>query len=243
MSRLFIPKDYWEQIIPNYISETHVKNILRYYEKEYAMGGVIPSEGNVFKALDYTGFKNVSIVILGQDPYPDPKNATGLAFSSRDNVKRPQSLDNIVEELDYEYGKNFVDSGGNDLIHWTRQGVLLLNTILTLKSINNKNVHTAAGSNDWKHITMSIIKALDKYSKTNNKPIVFMLWGTEANDIGKKCLVGVNVFRLVLSSTHPSRQSYQRSTVNLHSFKGNGHFKQANAFLKKNNANVIDWSI
>lgn len=116
MSRLFIPKDYWEQIIPNYISETHVKNILRYYEKEYAMGGVIPSEGNVFKALDYTGFKNVSIVILGQDPYPDPKNATGLAFSSRSKV-RPKSLKNIVSELNKEY-ESFQDSCGNDLSYW-----------------------------------------------------------------------------------------------------------------------------
>lgn len=243
MSRLFIPKDYWEQIIPNYISETHVKNILRYYEKEYAMGGVIPSEGNVFKALDYTGFKNVSIVILGQDPYPDPKNATGLAFSSRDNVKRPQSLNNIVKELDHEYGKNFVDSGGNDLIHWTRQGVLLLNTILTLKSINGKNVHKSVRSNNWKDITMAIIHALDEYSKANNKPIVFMLWGTEANNIGKKCLVGVNGFRLVLSSTHPSGLSYSRSTVNFHSFKGNGHFKKANAFLKSKGVKEINWDI
>lgn len=245
MSRLFIPKDYWEQIVPKYINETPIKNILRYYEKEYAMGGVIPSEGNVFKALDYTGFKNVSVVILGQDPYPNPENATGLAFSSRDNIKRPQSLSNIIDEIKSEYGKDgFI--GGNDLIHWTRQGVLLLNSVLTFKPIKKnkdvENIHKNVKNNNWKEITMAVIQSLDEYSKDNKKPIVFMLWGERANDIGKKCLVGENEYRLVLTATHPANQSKSKDSNFAKKFEDCGHFKQANAFLVENNANEIDWS-
>lgn len=242
MSRLFIPKDYWEQIIPNYISETHVKNILRYYEKEYAMGGVIPSEGNVFKALDYTGFKNVSIVILGQDPYPDPKNATGLAFSSRSKV-RPKSLKNIVSELNKEY-ESFQDSCGNDLSYWANQGVLLLNTILTFKPSegdSKKNLHKS-NEKSWEEITDAIICALDDYSKKERKPIVFMLWGKDACVTGCRTLLPKpNEHRLVLTATHPS--SPGRDSKYAKRFENCGHFKKANSFLKCKGTKEINWGI
>ncbi len=242
MSKLSIPTDYLEKITENYISESKVNDILKYYEKEYKNGVVIPAKNDVFKALGLTKFEAVRVVILGQDPYPNLKNAMGLAFSSRSKV-RPKSLKNIVSELNIEY-ESFQDNGGNDLSHWANQGVLLLNTILTFKSRgkgSKKNLHKS-NEKKWEEITDAIICALDDYSKEKGEPIVFMLWGKDACVTGCRTLLSKpNEHRLVLTATHPS--SPGRDSKYAKKFENCGHFKKANSFLKCKGANEIDWGI
>lgn len=244
MSRLFIPKDYWEQIVPNYISESKVNDILQYYDNEYGKGGLTPAKNDVFKALELTSFKDVRVVILGQDPYPDLKNAMGLAFSSKSEI-RPLSLGNIIKEVENEYScsKGF---HGNDLSYWANQGVLLLNAILTFKKSDKKSENNFYKRNGkrWEDITDAIICSLDDYSEKKKVPIVFMLWGEDACFTAcRTLLLKSNKYRLVLTATHPSNKSKSKDRDFAKKFEGCGHFRKANAFLAKNKVNEIDWGI
>lgn len=183
---------------------------------------VLPSVSNIMAALDYTSFDNVKVVILGQDPYPTKGHANGLAFSVSKNVSPlPKSLQNIYKELYTDVG---VNRSSGDLTDWALQGVLLLNTTLTV--IEGKPAsHSALG---WSSLTKEIIERLNN-EKTN---LVFILWGNHAQNICK------NVDRskhLVLESPHPSPLSAHRG------FFGSKPFSKTNAYLKEHNIQEIVW--
>lgn len=183
---------------------------------------VLPSVSNIMAALDYTTFDNVKVVILGQDPYPTKGHANGLAFSVSKNVSPlPKSLQNIYKELYTDVG---VNRSSGDLTDWATQGVLLLNTTLTV--IEGKPAsHSALG---WSSLTKEIIERLNN-EKTN---LVFILWGNHAQNI---CKDVDKTKHLVLESPHPSPLSAHRG------FFGSKPFSKTNAYLKEHNIQEIVW--
>lgn len=170
----------------------------------------------------------IKVIILGQDPYHNFGQANGLAFSVNNDCPRPPSLRNIIKELNKEY--RYSNTSGNDLICWTKQGVLLLNSILTVED-SKPCSHANYG---WQSITNNIIEHLSKI----NKHKVFMLWGKYAQS--KKVLIKQNDYNLILTSSHPSPLSMYRLPE---PFIGSNHFKKTNEWLTKNNINPIDWNI
>ena len=175
-------------------------------------------------ALELTPLDKVKVVILGQDPYHEPQQAHGLAFSVQDGVPVPPSLKNIYEEIDAEYGCGIPDTG--NLEPWAKQGVLLLNTVLTVRA-HEANSHAGHG---WERFTDAVLRELDK----QDHPIVFMLWGGPAQ---KKAKLIINPIHLVLKTSHPSPLSVYRG------FRGCGHFKMCNEFLVKNGMAPINWRL
>ena len=167
---------------------------------------------------------NVKVVILGQDPYHEEGQAHGLAFSTPEGHSIPRSLKNIFKEIESEYGYPIPDSGC--LESWAKQGVFLLNTVLTVEE-GNANSHSKCG---WQTFTDNVIKILNN----QKQPIVFLLWGKQA-ELKKELITNPN--HLVLISAHPSPFSARRG------FFGSNHFKLANEFLKENNLEEINWKI
>ena len=176
---------------------------------------------NIFNALNLVKFEDVKVVILGQDPYHEPGQAHGLSFSVLDGVALPPSLVNIYKEIESDLGIKCEKSG--NLTRWAKQGVLLLNTTLTVRK-GQANSHSEIG---WKIFTHEIIKALSK----REKPIVFMLWGSHAQSYAPE----IEKQHLVLKAPHPSPLSSYRG------FFGCKHFSKANNFLIENHITPIDW--
>lgn len=195
-----------------------------FVETEYTEHTVYPEHKNILRALELTPLDKVKVVILGQDPYHEPQQAHGLAFSVQDGVLVPPSLKNIYEEINAEYGCGIPNTG--NLTPWARQGVLLLNTVLTVRE-HEANSHAGHG---WERFTDAVLKELDK----QDHPIVFMLWGGPAQ---KKAKLIINPIHLVLKTSHPSPLSVYRG------FRGCGHFKMCNEFLVKNGMVPIDWRL
>lgn len=185
---------------------------------------VIINFNDFYRALHLTPLDKVKVVILGQDPYHEKGQAHGLAFSTPEGRPIPRSLKNIFKEITAEYGYPLPDSGC--LEPWAKQGVFLLNTVLTVED-GNANSHSKCG---WQTFTDNVIKVLN----TQTQPIVYMLWGKQAEK--KKELI-TNPNHLVLISSHPSPFSARRG------FFGCNHFKLANEFLKENKKEEIDWSL
>lgn len=179
---------------------------------------------DIFNALKATAFEEVKVVILGQDPYHGEGQAHGMCFSVKQGIKTPMSLKNIYKELFLEYG--YEEASHGNLEKWAKQGVLLLNTILTVRS-GQPLSHKGKG---WEELTDSIIKKLS----LRENPMVFLLWGSPARS--KKPLINSNR-HLILETVHPSPLSASRGFFNC------GHFKKANEFLEKNNLGPIDWRI
>ena len=177
--------------------------------------------GDIFNALKYTPYENVKVVILGQDPYHEKGQAEGLCFSVPKGVKAPPSLVNIFKEIKDDVG---IDNQSPNLINWAKQGVLLLNTSLTVRE-GQANSHSNKG---WEILTDNIIKKLNE----REKPIVFLLWG--ANARSKAALIE-NKRHLVLCCAHPSPLSAYNG------FFGCRHFSRTNEFLIKNGETPIDW--
>ncbi len=180
---------------------------------------------DIFNALKYTSYSDVKVVILGQDPYHGPNQAHGLAFSVQKGVTPPPSLVNIYKEIEAEYGITMPKDYGC-LTSWAKQGVLLLNTTLTVRA-HNANSHKDAG---WQIFTDNVIKKINE----REKPCVFLLWGNNA--IKKSSFIDKSK-HLVLSCPHPSPLSAYRG------FFGCNHFKLANQFLLENGMSPIDWSV
>ena len=215
----------WEKFIYEEMKKEYFQNMRLFLEKEYKDKEVFPPVNEVFKALDLVSYEDVKVVILGQDPYHGEGEAHGLAFSVKKGIKIPPSLRNIFKELKKEYPHFEIPKNG-ELYPWAKEGVLLLNTTLTVEK-DKANSHNKIG---WQFFTDEIIKKLNE----REKPVVFILWGKFA--ISKKMLI-TNPIHLVLESPHPSPLSASRG------FFGNNHFLKVNDFLKSKGIKEIDWTL
>ena len=185
---------------------------------------IFPPQGDIFNAFHLTPLKEVKVVILGQDPYHNIGQAHGLSFSVKPGVQTPPSLVNIYQELKEDMGC-YVPNNGY-LVKWAKQGVLMLNTVLTVRA-HQANSHRGIG---WEIFTDAAIRALNE----QDRPIVFLLWGRPAQ-MKKKMLN--NKKHMILEAPHPSPLSAYRG------FFGCGHFSKTNEFLKANGLSPIDWQI
>ena len=192
--------------------------------EEYRTRKVFPAPDDIFNALHLTPLSRVKVVILGQDPYHNDGQAHGLCFSVKPDVEIPPSLVNIYQELHDDLGCKIPNHGY--LVKWAEQGVLLLNTMLTVRA-HQANSHRGIG---WEQFTDAIIEAVN----AQDRPVVFMLWGRPAQM--KKSMLD-NPSHLILEAPHPSPLSAYRG------FFGCRHFSKANDFLEKNGAEPIDWQI
>lgn len=202
----------------------YFKELTQFVDNEYATKTVFPARENVMNSMRYTPLKNVKVVIVGQDPYHGVGEAHGLSFSVNPGIKVPPSLQNIYKELNRDLGLYIPNNGY--LLKWAKQGVLLLNSVLTVV----KDTPGSHRNKGWETFTDEVIKAVNDKST----PVVFLLWGNYAKE--KKALI-TNPNHLVLESSHPSPFSVR------YGFDGCSHFSKANAFLKQNNITPIDWQI
>ncbi|MDO5809641.1 uracil-DNA glycosylase [uncultured Methanobrevibacter sp.] len=214
----------WDLALSDEFEKDYFLRIQEFIDEEYSTKTVYPPYGEIFNAFKLTPLDNVKVVILGQDPYHEAGQAHGLAFSTPDGRPIPRSLKNIFKEINAEYDYPIPESGC--LEKWARQGVFLLNTVLTVED-GNANSHSKCG---WQTFTDNVIKTLNDQSQ----PIVFMLWGKQAEK--KKELI-TNENHLVLVTSHPSPFSARRG------FLGCNHFRLANEYLKDNGQKEIDWRL
>ena len=214
----------WKDFIEEEKKKPYYASLHELVDKEYGMYTCYPKYSEIYNAFKYTKYNDLKVVILGQDPYHGVGEANGLAFAVSNGIKLPPSLQNIYKELNSDLGIP-ISSVGN-LECWAREGVLLLNTVLTVED-GNANSHSKCG---WQIFTDRVIKILNK--QTN--PIVFMLWGKQAE--AKKVLI-TNPNHKVLITSHPSPFSARRG------FFGCNHFKLANEFLKDNGISEINWRL
>ena len=214
----------WLPVIEEETKKDYYKKLYLFLKEEYARQIIYPKSDDIFNALHLTPLSKVKVVILGQDPYHEPGQAEGLSFSVPKGEKLPPSLQNIYKELQDELGCYIPTSGS--LRKWAEQGVLLLNTLLTVRA-HAAFSHQGKG---WEYFTDALIEAVNK----EGRPIVYLLWGKAARS---KVTMLNNPKHLILESAHPSPLSAHRG------FMGNGHFKKANEFLIANNIEPIDWQI
>lgn len=214
----------WNQELAEEYSKPYYKDLYDFVMNEYKTKTIYPPANKIMNATALTPLDNVKCVILGQDPYHQPNQAMGLAFSVNKNVAIPRSLQNIYIELRNEFGYTIPRHG--DLSSWAKQGVLLLNSILTVENSKPAS-HSGHG---WEIFTNKIISIVNQ----QDRPIVFMLWGNFAKS--KKVLLN-NPKHLILETSHPSPYSAN------YGFLGCGHFKKCNEFLVANNVAPIDWEI
>ncbi|WP_306483904.1 uracil-DNA glycosylase [Anaerococcus sp.] len=214
----------WDQLLKEEWEKPYYKNLRKFLINEYKHYNIYPDMYDLFNALKYVSYEDTKVVILGQDPYHGKGQAHGFSFSVKEDVPIPPSLLNIYKELNDDLGLFIPDNG--DLTKWAKQGVLLLNTVLTVRE-KSPNSHRGKG---WEVLTDRIIELLNK----REKPIVFILWG--ANAKSKEKLI-TNKNHLILKSVHPSPLSAYRG------FFGSKVFSRTNEFLRANNMDEIDWQI
>lgn len=211
----------WDIVLKDEYKKKYFESLGLFIKNEYKTKIVYPEYKNIFNALRYTDYNEVKVVILGQDPYHGPNEAHGLSFSVREGVMIPPSLRNIFKELYNDLG---IKKNTTDLTCWAKQGVLLLNSVMTV--IKDKPLsHKDKG---WEIFTDKIIEILGN----RKEPIVFILWGSFARN--KKELIS-NKNHLIIESVHPSPLSASRG------FFGSKPFSKTNTFLEKNGIKKIDW--
>ena len=215
--------DSWKNHLNHHINSEQFRNLVDFVKAEYQDNVCYPKVSLIFSALNNCVFDKVKLVILGQDPYHNPNQANGLAFSVPENITHPPSLVNIFKEIQQDLNTCYPASG--DLMNWANQGVLLLNSTLTVRK-NSTGSHQNKG---WEDFTDEIINMIS----LKKKNIVFLLWGNYAKKKSK--LIDQNK-HLILSSGHPSPLSANRGY-----WFGNKHFSKANQYLKKNNIVEIKW--
>lgn len=214
----------WDEILKGEFEKEYYKNLREFLKKEYSTQEIFPNMYDIFNALKYTSYKDTKVVIIGQDPYHNVGQAHGLAFSVKPGVQTPPSLQNMYKELKDELDC-FIPNNGY-LVKWSDQGVLLINTVLTVRA-HNANSHKGMG---WEIFTDNIIK----YLSDREDPVIFLLWG--ANARSKKKIIDKNK-HIILEAPHPSPLSAYRG------FFGCGHFKKANEILEEMGKEKIDWQI
>ncbi len=222
MSVIF--KNDWNEILKDEFKKDYYLKLRQFLINEYKTKTIYPDMHDIFNALHYTPYGKVKVVILGQDPYHGPNQAHGLSFSVKPEVQTPPSLKNIFKELKDDLGC-FIPNNGF-LEKWAMQGILLLNTVLTVRA-HQANSHKGIG---WEIFTDKIIKSLNE----RNEPIVFILWGSNA--IKKQELI-TNPNHLIIKAPHPSPLSAHRG------FFGSKPFSKVNKFLSSINEKPIDWQI
>lgn len=223
MKKFEVLGNEWKTVLQNVMVSQDFLKLQEYILNEYTIKKIFPEQKKIFRAFDITPFSNVRVVVLGQDPYHDEQQANGLSFSVNDNVKLPPSLKNIYKEIESDLGISKDFSNGN-LENWATQGVLLLNSVLTVVA-HTPSSHKGKG---WEVFTDSVIKEIsDKRSG-----VVFMLWGKYAKS--KMHLMDTSK-HLVLEATHPSPFSAYSG------FFGCKHFSKCNEYLKKQGGKPIKW--
>ncbi|MBR6177633.1 MAG: uracil-DNA glycosylase [Bacteroidales bacterium] len=215
-------EESWKKVLAGEFEKPYFAQLINFVKAEYAAGTVYPEGKNIFNAFNLCPLPNVKVVIIGQDPYHEPRQAHGLCFSVQDGVEFPPSLQNIFKEIESDLGTPVPQSG--NLERWARQGVFLLNSILTVRA------HQAAShaNKGWETFTDEVIKQIS--DKTEN--VVFMLWGNYAKVKGK---VIDTKKHLILNTVHPSPLSVYRG------FFGCKHFSRANQYLTEHGKTPIIW--
>lgn len=214
----------WYLKLKSEFDKNYYKTLEKFLKTEYEYYTIYPKAENIFNALNLVKFEDVKVVIIGQDPYHEPNQAHGLSFSVENNTQIPPSLQNIYKELQSDLGC-YIPNNGN-LTKWAKQGVLLLNTVLTVRK-SFANSHKDKG---WEEFTRKIIQLLDK----REKPVVFILWGNSAKSLEKYIS---NPIHKIIKSAHPSPLSCYNG------FFGSKPFSKTNEFLKELNEKEIDWQI
>ena len=212
----------WNEILAEEMQKDYYQDLQAFVQKRRAEVRVFPEEKNVFNALELTPFESVKVVILGQDPYHGFGQAHGLSFSVQKGIPLPPSLKNIYKELQEDIGGGLPTEG--DLSHWAQQGVLLLNTVLTVEE-GNANSHKGKG---WERLTNRLIESLNELKH----PVIFILWGKPAQD--KEKLI-TNSNHVILKAPHPSPLSAYRG------FFGSKPFSKVNDILIQQGQTPIRW--
>ena len=212
----------WNEILAEEMQKDYYQELEAFVQKRRAEVRVFPDEKNVFNALELTPFESVKVVILGQDPYHGFGQAHGLSFSVQKGIPLPPSLKNIYKELQEDIGGGLPTEG--DLSHWAQQGVLLLNTVLTVEE-GNANSHKGIG---WERLTNRLIESLNELKH----PVIFILWGKPAQD--KEKLI-TNPNHVILKAPHPSPLSAYRG------FFGSKPFSRVNDILIQQGQTPIRW--
>lgn len=213
----------WKDVLANEFEKDYFINLTNFVRGEYLSGKTIyPEAKNIFNAFNLCPLDKVRVVIIGQDPYHEPGQAHGLCFSVQNGVDLPPSLINIYKEIEDDLGRKSITNG--DLTAWANQGVLLLNSTLTVQA----HIAASHAGKGWEQFTDAVIRAVAQ----NRKNVVYMLWGSFAQ---KKAEFVNGQENLILKSAHPSPLSAYRG------FFGNHHFSRANEYLVENGFKAIDW--
>lgn len=214
--------DDWKQLLQEEFDKPYFEELTRFVREEYSVGTIYPAGRNIFRAFDKCPVDSLKVVIIGQDPYHGPGQANGLCFSVNDGIPFPPSLQNIFKEISDDIGTPVPQSGNLD--RWAEQGVLLLNSVLTVKA------HLAAShaGRGWEQFTDAVVRAVAE----RKEGVVYMLWGSYAQ---RKGAIADPSRNLILKAVHPSPLSAYRG------FLGCRHFSQANAYLESLGKEAIRW--
>ncbi len=215
--------DSWKHLLQTEFEKPYFEELIKYVKEEYAENSCFPAQDQIFEAFNLCAFEDLKVVIIGQDPYHGEGQAHGLCFSVNDGVKHPPSLKNIFKEIEADLSIPYPESG--NLARWAKQGVLLLNATLTVKS-KNAGSHQNKG---WEQFTDAVISMISE----KKDHVVFLLWGDYAKKKGKKI---DRKKHCVLTSDHPSPLSANRGY-----WFGNKHFSKTNNYLKNNGLPIIKW--
>ncbi|WP_456288938.1 uracil-DNA glycosylase [Paenibacillus sp. AK002] len=219
-----ILKNDWATYLEQEFTKPYYLQLREFLIDEYRTKTIFPDKYDIFNALHYTPLADTKVVILGQDPYHGPGQAHGLSFSVKEGVSTPPSLQNMYKELQDDLGC-FIPNNGH-LITWAKQGVLLLNTVLTVRA-HEANSHKNRG---WESFTDKVIEAINR----KKEPVVFLLWGSHAQ---KKAELITNRQHKLIRSPHPSPLSAHRG------FFGSKPFSRANEFLRSMGLQEVNWQI
>lgn len=212
----------WKPVLKDEFGKSYFADLVDFVKKEYVRARVYPRGGNIFRAFDKCGFDDLKVVIIGQDPYHGIEQANGLCFSVNDGVQFPPSLQNIFKEIETDLGIPVPRSGNLD--RWAEQGVLLLNSVLTVRE-HEAASHAGMG---WERFTDAVVRAVSERKEN----VVYMLWGSYAQ---RKASFVDPVKNCILKAVHPSPLSAYRG------FFGCRHFSKANEYLENNNKTPINW--
>lgn len=216
----------WDDILAEEMEKPYYRALEAFLDEEYASRTVFPPRDEIFTAFRYTPYDDVKVLLLGQDPYHEVGQAHGMAFSVQTGIKQPPSLVNIFKEIDSDLGITPPPTDNGCLTPWAESGVLLLNTVLTVRE-HEANSHRGKG---WEQLTDAVISKLNE----REKPLVFILWGSNAKS---KLPLITNKNHLVIAGVHPSPLSAYRG------FFGGKYFSRANEFLERHGIPAVNWDV